>query len=453
MERATLLREVSRRLGDRSLVWAGIRGDDIEPIADLPQLDAVFSIISAYRRRISIESIAYEDISGVRVDLDAWDIDDHLRAEETIAFRQCMLRTLSKRSALLPYRPSRFLSAIWFARRDRCVNLGLFGAHQSAFEHKPWVETAVADLGLPHIPWVYIADEEQLETRRLVSRGPVMLRRSRTSGGEGFVRVNNSAELVAQWPREDEAFVSVSRYLDGGLPVNVGATVWHDGVTVHRPSVQLIGVPNCVTRPFGYCGNDFGLASELDADVLDHIEASTATIGRWLGTFGYRGTFGVDYLLHKGQPLFTEVNPRFQGSTHASSQLSVENGEACLLLEHIAAVLGLDTPAQRPLRDQARDASAFGHIVVHWTGEHGKALDPGALVRKVTRRSHGSRADVLTRPDIRTERGAAVARLTVRDRLTHTGFDLVDPWATLITEWNSSVHSSVTASGEYEKGS
>jgi hypothetical protein len=131
----------------------------------------------------------------------------------------------------------------------------------------------------------------------------------------------------------------------------------------------------------------------------------------------------------------------------------VENGEACLLLEHIAAVLGLDTPAQRPLRDQARDASAFGHIVVHWTGEHGKALDPGALVRKVTRRSHGSRADVLTRPDIRTERGAAVARLTVRDRLTHTGFDLVDPWATLITEWNSSVHSSVTASGEYEKGS
>ena len=137
MNRATLLKEVSARLGNRRLVWAGIRGDDAEPLADLPQFEAAHTIINAYSRRLSVDSTAYEDLTGVRVDLETWDIDAHLDAPETAHFRRIMLQALSMPSALLPYRPSSFLSAIWFARRDRCLNLGLFGGHQAAFEHKP----------------------------------------------------------------------------------------------------------------------------------------------------------------------------------------------------------------------------------------------------------------------------------------------------------------------------
>ncbi|HZM55074.1 MAG TPA: ATP-grasp domain-containing protein, partial [Acidimicrobiales bacterium] len=313
-------------------------------MTDLPQLQASFSIINSYKRRSSVESVAYEDLTGVRVDLETWDIDEHLRSEATAEFRRGMLRVLAHPSALLPYRPSRFLSAVWFARRDRCLNLGLFGAHQNAFEHKPWVETAVSELGLPQIPWTYIADEEQLRARDLLAQGPVMLRRSRTSGGEGIVRVETNQDLLAQWPHIDEAFVSVAPFLDGGLPVNVGATVWHDGVSVHHPSVQLIGIPNCVTRPFGYCGNDFGLARELPAEIVEQIEVSTIRIGRWMAQFGYLGTFGVDYLVHNGKALFTEINARFQGSTHASCRLSIEANESCLMLEHVAALLRMDAP-------------------------------------------------------------------------------------------------------------
>jgi hypothetical protein len=441
MDRTKLLREVGRLLGKRSLVWAGIRGDDVEPVADLPHLEASYSIIGAYNRRTSVEALAFEDITGVRVDLEIWDIDDHLQSEAATTFRRAMLRSLAQPSALLPYRPSRFLSAISFARRDRCLNLGLFGAHQSAFEHKPWVETAVAELGLPHIPWIYVADEEQLGTRDLVARGPVMLRRSRTSGGEGIVRVEDAAQLMAQWPRADEAFVSVAPFLGGGLPINVGATVWKDGVTVHHPSVQLIGLANCVTRPFGYCGNDFGLARQLDATLLDQIEGATKTIGRWLRSFGYLGTFGVDFLVHEGRALFTEVNPRFQGSTHASSQLAVEAGEGCLVLEHIAAMLGLDAPRQRPIRETVPETAAFANLVVHWTGERPQSLDPTLLVRRMSRQTRGGRADVLTRPALMTSPGAAVARFTVRDQLTNTGFDLPDPWSLIIDEWCAKMHS------------
>jgi hypothetical protein len=282
MDRGELLRKVSKRLGKRAVVWAGIRGDDIEPLTDLPQLEAAFSIIGEYRNRASIDSLAYETLTGVRVDLETWDIDEHLQKEETAAFRRALLQSLAQPSALLTYRPSRFLSAVSFARRDRTLNLSLFGAHQSMFEHKPWVETAVADLEVAHIPWTYVGDEEQLRASELLADGPVMLRRSRTSGGTGIVRVTDPDELLAKWPRVDEAFVSVAPYIADALPLNIGAVVWDEGVTVHHPSVQLIGIPGCVTRPFGYCGNDFGLVRDLEPRVLDQIESSTRSIGAWL---------------------------------------------------------------------------------------------------------------------------------------------------------------------------
>jgi hypothetical protein len=437
VKRAALLRDVSAELGHRRLVWAGIRGDDAEPLADLPQFEGAYTIINAYSRRLSVDSKAYEDLTGVRVDLETWDIDDHLGAPETATFRRIMLQALSAPSALLPYRPSSFLSAIWFARRDRCRNLGLFGGHQAAFEHKPWVETSLAGLGVRTIPWTYVADEEQLRTEEMLRRGPLMLRRSRTSGGEGIVRVDDAGQARLQWPRVAEAFVSVAPFLSGGLPVNVGATAWHDGVTVHYPSVQLIGIPDCVTRPFGYCGNDYGLVKELDRAILDQIEAATITIGNWLRGYGYRGTFGVDFLVHDGVPLFTEVNPRFQGSTHASCKLAIDAGQSCLMLEHLAAIMGMPAPPQRPVAELTAEAPALAHFVVHWVGDEAERLDSSPLVRLAMATGRSLRAEVQTRPGLLTGRGAAVARIVCRESVTRTGFELTEPWAGVVSKWKA----------------
>lgn len=437
MNRAALLKNVSAKLGHRRLIWAGIRGDDAEPLADLPQFEGAYTIINAYSRRVSVDSKAYEDLTGVRVDLETWDIDDHLSAPETAAFRRVMLQALSAPSAMLPYRPSSFLSAIWFARRDRCLNIGLFGGHQAAFEHKPWVETSLAGLGVPTIPWTYVADEEQLRTQDMLRRGPLILRRSRTSGGEGIIRVDDAGQLRAQWPRVAEAFVSVAPFLSGGVPVNVGATVWHDGVTVHYPSVQLIGIPECVTRPFGYCGNDFGLVKDLDRGILDRIESATVTIGNWLRSFGYRGTFGVDFLVHDGVPLFTEINPRFQGSTHASCKLAIDAGESCLMLEHLAAIMGMPAPPRRPVADLAADAPALAHFVVHWTGEKAERLDASPLVKMAMETSRVIRAEVQTRPELLTQRGAAVTRIICRESVTRTGFELTQRFAGVVSQWRN----------------
>jgi len=436
MDRKTLLDEVSNRLGHVQLVWFGTRGDDVESVTDLDQLSAAYSIISRYRHRSTIDSIALEDLTGARVDLDTFDIDGDLHSDAMNAFRRDVLKTLSRPSAVFTYRPSTFLSAACFARQEKCRYLGMFHDHQSAFEHKPWVETEIANLGIPLINWTYVADDDQLQTLRFLDEGPVILRRSRTNGGVGLVRIDEPSTLKTHWPIEDEAYVSVAPYIDGGLPVNVNAVVWHDGITVHPASVQLIGVPECTTRPFGYCGNDFAAATDLERSQLSTMDDSVRAIGEWLRRFGYLGGFGVDFLIDRnGVPLFTEVNPRLQGSTHASSQLSVEWGTSCILLEHIAAFLGISAPSGSSLVEFAAADPHLAHFVVHWTGEAPTSVDPTNLVDALIAIPGTSRIDVVTRPELMTEPGATVARVTAKSKLTKGGYDLAPPWSTAVTEW------------------
>lgn len=441
--RSDLLDRVIDALGDREVIWSGLRGDDIEPLRDLPQLRYAHSIIGPYRGRSDVQSIAYEQITGSRVDPEIWDIDDHHDADATREFRRGLLRALSAPSALLPYRPSNFLSAVHFARRDRCLMLGLFGAHQSVFEHKPFVESAVADLGLAHIPWTYIADEEQLAARELASAGDLVLRRSRTSGGEGFVRVDSSAQVAERWPSGPESFVSVAPYIAEAVPVNVGAVVWRnapadDCVTVHHPSIQLIGIPTLVTRPFGYCGNDFAAARELSRATLDQIEKSTKKIGVWLRTHGFVGSFGVDFLIKDEVALFTEVNPRFQGSTIASCRLSIAADQTCLMLEHVAAWLGLPKVPAVPVHELVGGPDDYANVVVHWTGEEAQALTPALLHQEVLARvDPQAQADCMVPAGVSNEPGSLVARFIIGRQVTSTGYDVASPLNDALTNWRS----------------
>lgn len=434
MDRQTIIDEIDRRLGRRRLVWMGTRGDDVEAATQIPQLEAALSFISPYRGRSSVESVALEDISGVRVDLDTWDVDDHLRAEAVVQLRDVLLRQLSRPSAIFGYRPTTFLSAAAFSRHEQCLHLGMFRGQQSAFEHKPWVETSVAALGIPRIDWRYIPDDEQLELVGLLADGPVMLRQSRTTGGVGMAKVVSVDELGELWPSEDEGYVSVAPFHPDGIPVNVGAVVWRDGVTLHPASVQLIGIPGATSRPFGFCGNDFGAVAALGGEVLDAVERSALAVADWMRRLGYLGAFGVDFLVVNGEPLFTEVNPRFQGSTHLSCRLSVERDESCLLTEHLAAFLGVPCPPARRLRDYCDGSRPLAHLVVHnLAGD--APIDPAPLLDAAHAFEGLVDTDVTTRPELLTSEGATVARLTVNAPITVDGFSLAPQLQALVDGW------------------
>jgi hypothetical protein len=197
----------------------------------------------------------------------------------------------------------------------------------------------------------------------------------------------------------------------------------------------LIGIESCVTRPFGYCGNDFGRARELPRLAIEQIEESTKAIGRWLRGNGYVGAFGVDYLVKDGVPLFTEVNPRFQGSTHASCRLSIENGEACLMLEHLAAWLRVEKPASEPLWDRVRAVQDLSNLVVHWTGDVSATVNATELHASLAQTEGQVHSDSVVPARILSDPGSIVARFGVRKSITETGYDLSGGIGQIVQQW------------------
>lgn len=425
MNREEVRALIHQALGGRRLVWFGTRGDDAAGLEDLDCLAAVFSVVGRYDRRPDVLGMALEDHSGVRVDLDAHDIDDDPHTGPIDSMRNEMLAILREPSAVATYRPSTFLSGVTFARQASVEHLGMFKEHQYAFEHKPWVETAVAALDVPRMQWTYLSDLDFSGAESLLRAGPIVLRRSRSSGGSGVIRIDDVEGLRREWPQEPGGFVAVAPFLDGTIPVNVGAVAWDDGITTHWPSVQLIGIPELTHREFGFCGNDFSLARGLAAETIHAMERTTVMVGDWMRGLGYRGAFGVDFLLRGDVPLFMEVNPRFQGSSHASSILSRERGESCVFTDHLAAHLHLPIRPQAPLADRTADMPDFSYVVQHWPGPSSVGPGGAALVDELTTLSGFAHADVLLPGRLARDVGAPVYRASFRRPVTDSGFSLL----------------------------
>lgn len=432
-DRTAVLESIDRALGGRDLVWFGTRGDDVAP--DLPHLAASFSIISRHDSSTSVDGYSLEAFSGIRVDLDAHDIDEDPFTAPREQLRGVLLDRLSAPCAVFTYRPSTFLSAACFARYGRARYVGMFKDHQSAFEHKPWLETQVADLQLPRVPWRYVSDRDRHAVLPLLAQGPVVVRRSRSSGGTGLTLVEHPDQLDEAWPEQDEAFASVAPFIDDTVPVNVGAVVWDDDqVSVDYPSIQLIGIPGITSRRFGYCGNDFAAARSLAPAVLDQIERTTRLLGGWMGRAGYRGAFGVDFLVKDDTALFMEVNARFQGSTHASVKIGRTLGESCVMTDHLAALLHLPLAPRTPLRERMGDCPPISHLVTHHLSSGPRDLLRERRADLLAGLDGFRHADVLASSSLDIEYGATVGRFTFDRAITESGFALVPEVAATVDQ-------------------
>lgn len=428
--------DIREILAGRRLIWFGIRGEDGEALLRFPELAASYAVIAPLRSgSIPRESnVTLEALSGVRPDLDRHDIDLDQR-EAAVEFKRRLLREVSGRCVLMTYRPSAVVSALAFSMADTMSLAGLFKDRQSAFEHKPWVETSLARRGVLGLEWRYVADEHRSRAKRLLIDGPIVLRASRTSGGVGIARASTEAEVDRHWPDQPDSFVAVAPYLDPTMPINFSGCVFADGrIRLHPPSVQLIGIPSCTERLFGYCGNDFGVVASLDDGVLDRIDALGRAVGGWLHEERYRGAFGVDAMVHGDDVRFTEINARFQGSSQLSAQIAAGLDIPDLFMDHLAAMLGLDpADADLSIREWSHLQPAQSHVVMHNVaggrvirveGSAPPQMPPGARLSQLAR-------------GVEVDPGATLGCATLLRSVTQTGFDIDDEGDTLTTAFRS----------------
>ena len=359
-EREQQRARLEKAFANRDLIWFGAYGIDAGPLLQFSGLRAVYSLVCPLNSARVQEEICLEELEGVR-DTSRFDLDGP-PSPELAELRSALGAALSTPSVLFANRPSPFPISCVYPNLATVEYLGLSYEQYFLFEQKNWVETQLRQAGVSVMPWQYVADGDLATIEQALRAGPIVRRRNKSRGGGGF-------ELLEQLPlpggklrRNRDGFFAISPYLKDSLPLNVNACVFPDGsVTLHSPSVQLIGVPECTSLPFGYVGNDFAAIRQLKDRQLDELEEMVTQVGRWLNRNNYVGAFGVDALLDAGKLYFVELNARFQGSSLVATQLDEALGLPDIYLDHAAAFLA-DGPLQRPsLRQMAHEQPALSH--------------------------------------------------------------------------------------------
>jgi hypothetical protein len=409
--RAEYIRRIEDALGMRKLYWFGPRGADGRALLALDQFDGSFSLMAPLEAVSVGADVSLETLTGVRVDHNTYSLETDA-SDSVRELRSRLLSALSQPSAVLPYRPNRFLSNICFPRAATVQHLGQFYEHQSQFEHKPWVESELKRIGVSVLPWTYFADEDKPRLREFFhSEGAIVLRASRSDGGARVELITDGDELERLVPLHDDGFLSACRFFGDALSLNVNGCIFRDGTVILQGlSEQLIGRPELVGRRFGYCGNVFKRACDWPTELVGQFEYNARLVGKWLHSQGYLGVFGLDALFADGKAYIVEINPRFQGSTWAVADIDRELERPDLYLCQIAAELGLDAPVMPPFGAPLDPPTSVALLIAHNLENGSVRMDPGAQGVG----DPAGRVDLVARTNISIEPSAIVARITTR---------------------------------------
>jgi hypothetical protein len=366
------LNEVSAHLGKRKLIWLGFRGSDASALLQIPQFSRIFSTTAPLEDTPAIPDTCLETLQKKRNDVHTF-IPDEDHSEETVTLHKLLFTELNKYTAVLTYKSDKFFSAAYYTQSENVEYFGSCYNRHTAFENKPWVESELKKSGVRTIPWSYYLTCNLPDLAVLIRRGPVVVRSDKASigGGGNMVIIRDPAELTGTSASSHGSLVSVSPYFEPNVPLNVNACVFQDGsVSLHGPSLQLIGIRSCTNHVLGYCGNDFDRIRNLDVNILDELEDLIMKVGKWLAKMGYLGVFGVDAIVHQGHIYFCEINPRFQNSSVITAQLDQELDRPDMYLNHMAAFLGLPGTSYMPLKELAKQQRGISQIICNNRHRH-----------------------------------------------------------------------------------
>lgn len=347
MDRKKRIEQIRKYINNRSLIWFGTRGNDANILSAFPELSHVFSLICPLENLDYIDQFCLEEYTRRRVDLNQYNLDNDDCVELRL-LREKMISAFRKPSILITYRPTEFLTSIVFPNRTTTEYLGMFYLRQMVFEHKPWIENFLKEMGISTVPWKYYSDEESRRVYEDFGESPFVLRINRGTGGAGLVLIKEPDDIIRYWPMHTDGFLAATSYLNPNISISVNACLFSNGaVSIFAPSAQLIGLPSCTNRSFGFCGNDFAVPKKLSNNVLHKLEEMVVKVGNCLHQNGYLGAFGIDTILHDDKVLFAEVNPRFLASSPLASMIADQLNITDVYVEHMAAFMGLP-PIETP---------------------------------------------------------------------------------------------------------
>lgn len=290
--------------------------------------------------RAGIRFFSLEGRAGIRAGLDEPAIDQIARRWEA-EIEADLGRLPAERWVAVSQNPAKALPRLAARLGVPCSVVGW--EEFERFGSKATLHRAVGALGLPGAggQWLRLGGAKYGElAQRFGSRFVIQLDHGNTGNGTAFVRDERS--YAAAGERFAGKDVWVAPHI-GELSLNINAVATGAGTAVGYPSVQVVGHSELRSKPGVHCGNDFSAAADLPAELRESVREQTERLGNWMAGQGYRGLFGLDYVVDEasGRPCVVDLNPRWQGSTSLETQAALRQGRLPLAAAEVAMRAGV----------------------------------------------------------------------------------------------------------------
>lgn len=166
---------------------------------------------------------------------------------------------------------------------------------------------------------------------------PLVVQFSRGIAGAGTKFLENEKELI-DLVKLNQGRPAVVAKFTKGKTITLNACVTHLGTVVGKPFWQITGEMILNRNRGGTGGNDYAVDLGLTPDQLSEISRLTRFIGNEMSQSGYRGLFGLDFIIGDKISVI-EINARPTASISTITQLENQQGEIPLLGLHLLEFL------------------------------------------------------------------------------------------------------------------
>lgn len=184
---------------------------------------------------------------------------------------------------------------------------------------------------------------------RVFSGTPIVLQDETLSGGKGTYIVKDIGEFRSavqhlQTARSNKKAI-VSELIDNGSERSLQCCVTRYGVFVGPLQKQLMGIRELQNPNSGgnkFCGIEIS-SNDSARGLYSEMYGYCKMVGQYLYETGYRGIFGIDFLISKtGQIYILEVNQRLTGATPVLDMFYRAEQDIPFYLLHVLELANLD---------------------------------------------------------------------------------------------------------------
>ena len=290
---------------------------------------------------------------------------------------------------VIPYRSTEFLGRLAEETEGRLRILANPVEIKTRFDDKVTFRRRAVEAGFGVPPGDIVALGD-LGLKHLEEFGPVMIISERIGSSGNQTHFIDSAESLANKRDElieklgPDAPVIVSTFLSGPAVGTLG--VIYDGKPwMSQPSVMCTGIPGCSMHRFDYAGSDYAAYRLVSEESRHKIKEFTLKIGEWIACTGYRGVYGVDFIVHEDEPYALELNPRILGTTQLMTELEeIYSSSPTTTYWHLAEFLrpgaALDVHMDLLAELDAPELSGFQLLIRNTSASRvkiGQSLAPG----------------------------------------------------------------------------